>query len=91
MSQEVWKLRALVEAIDHLETLKLFQMNVQGCEMFLTWSNGSALGGYKEIAKAISEIVSEGWFVMKQEAIRRAEARVTEAREALRQQLSEEC
>jgi hypothetical protein len=57
--------------------------------MFLTWSNGSALGGYKEMAKAISEIVSEGWFALKEEAIRRAEAQVAIARAALRQQLSE--
>lgn len=88
MSEEAHAARDLAEAIEHLETLRLFDMNVQGCEMRLTWSNGSALGGYSELSQAISEIVSEGWYALKLEAIRRAEWRVDQARQKLRSALT---
>lgn len=77
----------LTRAINEVEALKLFPICAENCEMFLTWSNGSALGGYKELSAAMSIIVSERWSEIRDEAIRRAEVRLEKAREGMRSAL----
>jgi hypothetical protein len=73
----------------HVETLKLFDINVQGSPVNVTWLNGSSLGGYKELREAIGEIVSEGFEALKAEAIRRAEEKLAKAEAELRAALGE--
>lgn len=70
-------------AVYALEAMKLFACNVRGSRVDVGWSQGSATAGYKELAAAISEVVSERWDELRNEAIARAEKEVERAHEQL--------
>lgn len=70
-------------AVYTLDAMKLFGINVQHSRVDVGWQQGSATAGYKELAAAISEVVSDRWDELRNEAIARAEKKVEQAHENL--------
>lgn len=83
-ADEAYFARRLADAVKDLERLELFQCSAQFDDSLrVTWGSGSALGGYEEMSRAVSVIVSEGWNALRDEAISRAAKKVDAARAEL--------
>jgi hypothetical protein len=84
MTEELHAAWRLAEAINKVDALKAFSINAGLTEMDLSWGCGNATTGYKELRLAMGQIVSERWTEIRDEAIRRADLELQEARDAMR-------
>src|SRR5689334_2112824 len=78
---EAIRLRQLAAAIEQYELLKGFDFKVAGgSDVRVEWRLGASCPGYKEMAAAISEVVSERYEELRGEAMSRAAAKIQAAR-----------
>ena len=88
-ADQAWKAERLAYALRQLEAMKEFAHPADFDESLqVTWVRGSATGGYKELSKAMSSIVSARWSELRDAAINAAQRAVDDAREEVRLSLN---
>lgn len=89
-ADQAWKAERLARALRQLEALKLYSCPADFDEsMHLTWTRGSATGGYKELSEAMASIVSARWSELRDAAISACQKCVDDAREDLKASLED--
>jgi hypothetical protein len=87
-SDEAWKAERLARALRQMEALKMYNCPADFDEsMHLTWTRGSATGGYKELSDAMSAIVAARWSELRDAAIAACQKSIDDVREELRASL----
>jgi hypothetical protein len=84
-ANEEFAARRLADALQKLSYLSGYSHPADFDEsLSVSWSRGSATPGYKEMAKAISQIVASQWSALRDQAIKQVQQAVDEARADLR-------